>query len=235
MTNEAANSLFSLGEVCSQLMSDMWPLRCHTEGLNDRCDSSLLIITNHNLCCRNVAHDYGSMAPNEGSRGAECGRINLQFQVWFKRLTEFPCCVVCACVNTMNQKTRLMICKCFQGLCRMCSSGMRGRCSASVWPSRPQLNLYAQKFDEFQGTLAKSNEIYVRFKKEMDNVGSEEGCCVLMEPGCLFKPLLFLDVGEDEEDGERVDSVEDQVRELQQGSEWHDGGGACSQFLPLSC
>uniref|UniRef100_A0A3B5B7C1 Taxilin beta n=1 Tax=Stegastes partitus TaxID=144197 RepID=A0A3B5B7C1_9TELE len=36
-----------------------------------------------------------------------------------------------------------------------------------------QLALYAQKFDEFQATLAKSNEIYVRFKKEMDNVGDK--------------------------------------------------------------
>uniref|UniRef100_A0A3P8U088 Taxilin beta b n=1 Tax=Amphiprion percula TaxID=161767 RepID=A0A3P8U088_AMPPE len=36
-----------------------------------------------------------------------------------------------------------------------------------------QLTLYAQKFDEFQATLAKSNEIYVRFKKEMDNVGDK--------------------------------------------------------------
>lgn len=34
-----------------------------------------------------------------------------------------------------------------------------------------QLTLYGQKFDEFQATLAKSNEIYTRFKKEMDNVG----------------------------------------------------------------
>lgn len=33
-----------------------------------------------------------------------------------------------------------------------------------------QLTLYAQKFDEFQATLAKSNEIYSRFKKEMNNV-----------------------------------------------------------------
>uniref|UniRef100_A0A3Q3A3V1 Taxilin beta a n=1 Tax=Kryptolebias marmoratus TaxID=37003 RepID=A0A3Q3A3V1_KRYMA len=33
-----------------------------------------------------------------------------------------------------------------------------------------QLTLYGQKFDEFQATLAKSNEIYVRFKKEMDNM-----------------------------------------------------------------
>ncbi|KAK5612344.1 hypothetical protein CRENBAI_013177 [Crenichthys baileyi] len=34
----------------------------------------------------------------------------------------------------------------------------------------PSLTLYAQKFDEFQATLAKSNEIYVRFKNEMDNM-----------------------------------------------------------------
>ncbi|XP_023131266.2 beta-taxilin isoform X2 [Amphiprion ocellaris] len=36
-----------------------------------------------------------------------------------------------------------------------------------------QLTLYAQKFDEFQATLAKSNEIYVRFKKEMDNMSDK--------------------------------------------------------------
>uniref|UniRef100_A0A3P8V2R9 Uncharacterized protein n=1 Tax=Cynoglossus semilaevis TaxID=244447 RepID=A0A3P8V2R9_CYNSE len=35
---------------------------------------------------------------------------------------------------------------------------------------KKKLTLYAQKFDEFQETLAKSNEIYVRFKKEMENV-----------------------------------------------------------------
>lgn len=40
-------------------------------------------------------------------------------------------------------------------------------------PSSPQLTLYAQKFDEFQGTLAKSNQIYARFKSEMDQVGAE--------------------------------------------------------------
>uniref|UniRef100_G3PK00 Taxilin beta n=1 Tax=Gasterosteus aculeatus aculeatus TaxID=481459 RepID=G3PK00_GASAC len=38
---------------------------------------------------------------------------------------------------------------------------------------KKKLNLYAQKFDEFQGTLAKSNEIYVRFKKEMDNMSEK--------------------------------------------------------------
>uniref|UniRef100_UPI0037E7370B beta-taxilin isoform X2 n=1 Tax=Semicossyphus pulcher TaxID=241346 RepID=UPI0037E7370B len=36
-----------------------------------------------------------------------------------------------------------------------------------------QLTLYGQKFDEFQETLAKSNEIYVRFKKEMDNMSDK--------------------------------------------------------------
>ncbi|XP_034054459.1 beta-taxilin-like isoform X2 [Gymnodraco acuticeps] len=36
-----------------------------------------------------------------------------------------------------------------------------------------QLTLYAQKFDEFQATLSKSNEIYVRFKSEMDNMSDK--------------------------------------------------------------
>ncbi|XP_029965971.1 beta-taxilin isoform X2 [Salarias fasciatus] len=36
-----------------------------------------------------------------------------------------------------------------------------------------QLTLYAQKFDEFQDTLAKSNEIYIRFKKDMDNMSEK--------------------------------------------------------------
>ncbi|XP_029351613.1 beta-taxilin-like isoform X1 [Echeneis naucrates] len=38
---------------------------------------------------------------------------------------------------------------------------------------KKKLTLYAQKFDEFQATLAKSNEIYVRFKKEMDNMSAK--------------------------------------------------------------
>ncbi|XP_051511788.1 beta-taxilin-like isoform X1 [Myxocyprinus asiaticus] len=33
-----------------------------------------------------------------------------------------------------------------------------------------QLVLYSQKFDEFQGTLAKSNEIYATFKQQMDKM-----------------------------------------------------------------
>ncbi|XP_034755758.1 beta-taxilin isoform X2 [Etheostoma cragini] len=36
-----------------------------------------------------------------------------------------------------------------------------------------QLKLYGEKFDEFQATLAKSNEIYVRFKKEMDKMSEK--------------------------------------------------------------
>ncbi|XP_029985362.1 alpha-taxilin-like isoform X1 [Sphaeramia orbicularis] len=38
---------------------------------------------------------------------------------------------------------------------------------------KKKLTLYSQKFDEFQETLAKSNEIYVRFKKEMDNMSEK--------------------------------------------------------------
>uniref|UniRef100_A0A8C2J8F3 Taxilin beta a n=1 Tax=Cyprinus carpio TaxID=7962 RepID=A0A8C2J8F3_CYPCA len=35
---------------------------------------------------------------------------------------------------------------------------------------KKQLVLYSQKFDEFQNTLAKSNEIYITFKQEMDKM-----------------------------------------------------------------
>ncbi|XP_041814708.1 beta-taxilin isoform X1 [Chelmon rostratus] len=38
---------------------------------------------------------------------------------------------------------------------------------------KKKLTLYAQKFDEFQETLAKSNEIYARFKKEMENMSQK--------------------------------------------------------------
>lgn len=38
---------------------------------------------------------------------------------------------------------------------------------------KKKLTLYSQKFDEFQETLSKSNEIYVRFKKEMDNMSEK--------------------------------------------------------------
>lgn len=43
-------------------------------------------------------------------------------------------------------------------------------CDSAPSAPPPQLTLYGQKFDEFQATLAKSNEIYSRFKKEMNNV-----------------------------------------------------------------
>ncbi|XP_034436528.1 beta-taxilin isoform X3 [Hippoglossus hippoglossus] len=38
---------------------------------------------------------------------------------------------------------------------------------------KKKLTLYGEKFDEFQATLAKSNEIYMRFKKEMDNMSDK--------------------------------------------------------------
>ena len=35
---------------------------------------------------------------------------------------------------------------------------------------RGQLSLYSEKFEEFQKTLTKSNEVFGTFKKEMDKV-----------------------------------------------------------------
>lgn len=60
--------------------------------------------------------------------------------------------------------------------------------SPSVWC---QLTLYAQKFDEFQATLAKSNEIYVRFKQEMEKVRADASEHAT-EPAVLTKRLFFL-------------------------------------------
>lgn len=34
-----------------------------------------------------------------------------------------------------------------------------------------QLSLYTEKFEEFQTTLSKSNEVFTTFKQEMEKVG----------------------------------------------------------------
>lgn len=34
----------------------------------------------------------------------------------------------------------------------------------------PQLDMYSRKFDEFQGTVSKSNSVYSSFKQDMDKV-----------------------------------------------------------------
>lgn len=34
----------------------------------------------------------------------------------------------------------------------------------------PQLDMYSRKFDEFQGTVSKSNSVYSGFKQDMDKV-----------------------------------------------------------------
>lgn len=34
----------------------------------------------------------------------------------------------------------------------------------------PQLDMYSKKFDEFQGTVSKSNSVYSSFKQDMDKV-----------------------------------------------------------------
>lgn len=38
-----------------------------------------------------------------------------------------------------------------------------------------QLSLYMDKFEEFQSTLAKSNEVFTTFRQEMEKVRPENG------------------------------------------------------------
>ena len=41
----------------------------------------------------------------------------------------------------------------------------------------PQLDMYSKKFDEFQGTVSKSNSVYSGFKQDMDKVRE---CFIIM-------------------------------------------------------
>ena len=43
---------------------------------------------------------------------------------------------------------------------------------------RGQLSLYSEKFEEFQKTLTRSNEVFGTFKKEMDKVKTSSIVCV---------------------------------------------------------
>ena len=45
----------------------------------------------------------------------------------------------------------------------------------------PQVRLYTEKYEEFQQTLSKSNEVFSSFKVEMDKVGA-------MDTVGTFKP-----------------------------------------------
>lgn len=51
---------------------------------------------------------------------------------------------------------------------------------------REQLSLYSEKFEEFQQTLTKSNQVFTTFKKDTDRVG------VVMWAGSPVVTLLFL-------------------------------------------
>ena len=90
---------------------------------------------------------------------------------------------------------------------------------------RGQLSLYSEKFDEFQSTLTKSNEVFNTFKKEMDKVccGFRTSCVVLglvidgydaaMFDGCSLS--LFLDGKNDRCAGEGDVDMEETLREIQ--------------------
>ena len=49
--------------------------------------------------------------------------------------------------------------------------------SYKKWCFILQLTMYAERFDEFQKTLNKSNEVFSTFKKEMDKVCESVFCC----------------------------------------------------------
>lgn len=71
----------------------------------------------------------------------------------------------------------------------------------------PQLTLYGQKFEEFQETLAKSNQIYARFKQEMEKVGGAGRSRRSVRRITLRS--RFPDDRKDEDDGERHKFVEE--------------------------
>lgn len=90
---------------------------------------------------------------------------------------------------------------------------------------KQQLTLYMDKFEEFQTTLAKSNEVFTSFRQEMEKVS-----CVLrthfIERSSLHKHwsysvsmdlsnyclnALYTDDQENQEVGEGDHSVEDQM------------------------
>lgn len=41
---------------------------------------------------------------------------------------------------------------------------------------RSQLSMYSDKFEEFQQTLTRSNQVFSTFKKDTDRVGVTSGC-----------------------------------------------------------
>lgn len=86
-----------------------------------------------------------------------------------------------------------------------------------------QLSLYMDKFEEFQSTLAKSNEVFTTFRQEMEKVRNDIAAttnCLplltfvslvsLLVVNCLYFPI---DDEEDQEAGEGNDPVEDQMGE----------------------
>lgn len=85
-----------------------------------------------------------------------------------------------------------------------------------------QLSLYMDKFEEFQTTLAKSNEVFTTFRQEMEKVGQEKMSHMLVGDHVfvLLVSLLVvrylnlpLDDQENQEAGEGNNTVEDQMGE----------------------
>lgn len=86
------------------------------------------------------------------------------------------------------------------------------------------------KFEEFQSTLAKSNEVFSTFRQEMEKVslGGTAVCvcvCVHAHVHSLLVICVSLDDQEDQEAGKRDHTVEEQVGEQQPGPAADGRGG----------
>lgn len=100
-----------------------------------------------------------------------------------------------------------------------------------------QLSLYTEKFEEFQTTLSKSNEVFTTFKQEMEKVrcqcdceGAREregggGLFFLPFAGCDSLVFFVTDDQKDQKAGEGDGHVSIQVGEQQQGSSGDGRGG----------
>lgn len=78
------------------------------------------------------------------------------------------------------------------------------------------------KFEEFQTTLAKSNEVFTTFRQEMEKVSEVPvtHCLLVYTSVDSLLTLVFLisDDKEDKETGKRDNTVEDQMGEQQPGA-----------------
>lgn len=89
------------------------------------------------------------------------------------------------------------------------------------------------KFEEFQSTLAKSNEVFSTFRQEMEKVSLERTAVCVYTHAHVHSLLVICVSSDDQEDqkvGKRDDTVEEQVGEQQPGPAADGRGGEHLSF-----